>query len=1642
MGGPRTGRVIGAAAALAAVVALVGGVAGAGEAGTNPLVVVPAAVAACCWIARMALWSLVWHPPRRATAAPAVRAIAERALTVTEVAVICDGESIVFARTSAIAAIAALGDPARVLLVGPDPRLDGLAGSLGVRRVVCGAGEWTGAVAALRAASRRYLVLTSASRVLLPGALRPALEGFLVGGGDGSPGDAVASRVAWVQAEAIPPGERSVVEHVRHRHLWPALDARGAMPLLGLDAVVDVELAAGLPVAEGPAALTVAAQRLGLQGRRASGMLCVEQADRRRDRRTETAARAGRLRLAVSRRAPWWARGLRPWQRLGHAVVAFEDLVGVAATAAVVAVAAVLIDESSPVGRFPLVAALAAVLIGWAARLLLTRGLVRPVAMVRAATDDIAVALAAPTAIIRGRARTDEPRSAVGRFPLVALVALVDVALAVRAVSLIRDGRTPTAAEAAELAAGSIAMVSLLASARVLRRNRTLRAGRRLPVSIVCSIGSWRGRVVELGATGLRAEFAAPAELLAEVPLRLQAPGTPASDVWVQVVRVEPRGDRWELGLRLAGGGAAGAHDDYLALWLSQMAGAAEERPRRVAEPAVGRLPVRAGGAPLLRVASAAAMVAVAVAVLPTGTPAAAGGAPHALPTTAAPAAVATTGPTISAPTLSAPTASVDVAGAGGSPGTTVVVTGGAGGDGPGTAGDGGFVAPAPVPHDGPSAVGDLVVQMDVDDADRVVEGGQLLGYRADLRAAGTRSVAIADVVVTTGVGSIEPGSLGGTCVGATAGVLDAPSTPETVEQPAGEEPADDEPAADEPVGATTARWVLFADDALAPGAVCSLTWNVRLPAATAVQDGSTVRATLEIPSYSVEDDDDVRRGPTGRHEVRLHRPTLRVQLQAGRSDADRVTIGAPATWVVRVENVSPQASTAHGIDLVQTLPAHWTYTSTVAVQPARCDTAPVVLTDATTSVQTVALTDACDLAAGEELVVTLAATPTELVTSDPGLVTGTARPAAQASEVRMTAEDAGGSTLGSASARATALLRTVDLVVRLTDAGRDDAPAEQSPALVDGGLARYRVDVANDGVDPTSGAVDVTLDLPAGMVPLSAAGDGWSCTTAVPVTCTRAAPIAAATATAPIIVGLAVGDLTPDGTSSTVVTATASVRGVDVDADPDDDIDAETSLVRPPAPADVTGAGADLAVTAFTSARRVAVGDEVEVEVVVTGQGPLTDPGPIRVEGEVTPGFDLRAAAGDGWSCDLGPRGGSGFACRIDGPVTDGLALPVLVLTAVVAPEAVSHLSPSAQRTVQLDAAVAGTTAAGRDGAATRLVWDVAPRAELSLALRTADDTAAPSRVGVPGEVEFIVANAGPNGEYGPVTVEVPVPSGVGVVDAGGPGWTCRGLGPDASTVSCTAGRNGTGYGEAAIPAGDESDPLRVVLTATEAGPVRLAATVTGATDDVARSSTLELEIAPHVARSLRLSAPDEAAAGEPVEVTLSLGNAGSSPTATGPEVGLELPAAWRLVAIDDPTWTCLVTGGSTGASADCARPSPLLPDEVDDLVLLFAVDAGATSGDVGVAAALAVDPFEADPLDDVDSIEVWVRGAATDTEASAPTTTAPREPAGGQGSANRIPTRHHLAADLGRLAGVGGSVGALALALVLLSGRRRPGW
>ncbi len=1768
MTGPVVGRTIGAVAvASTALIAGRGVVAASTGSGPPSLVLAPAVAAVAYASVRLLMWSLLWTRQRASSPDRRARTTAEAALDATEVAVVCDGESLVLVRTAAIAAIAATGSASRVVLVGADPRLEQLGRSLGVRWVTCEVGQRAGIAAAISAAAGEYLVVTSAATAVLPGATRPALEQFERG-------------TVWVQSEPIGPGDRSLVDHVRNDRWWPSLDARGAMPWLGFGSIVLVEAFKTLPVDRGMSAATVAAQSRGWHGRWYTSMLAVEQMDTGASVRNEIDARAERFRTMRGVRSPLWARRLRPWQRVAHFATLVEDLSGAAAALAIAGVIAALATGVSPV---PLDAwawwiAVPTVL-GCSARWLLSGGTVRPGGMCRAGTDDIVRSLRSLAVSLLPRRRT-APGAAVStsrgwrsQTGLVALAVAVDAALAWRAWQIVADDpRGDPRLGGLLLASGVIAVVSLLSSARVLRRNRTLRGSRRMPADIQARIGSHQGRVLDLSAGGLRVQFAAPAELLAELPIQLVAPGLRPVEARAQVVRVERRQDTWVLGMRLAGGGLAGEHDDYLALWLWQMAGAAEDRPRHEHDPVVGRAPWRAGGVPALRVLTAAAMVVVGVAFVPPGR---VGLAVAPTPDATAAGSSAAAGATS---TMSTPATATPAADSMSSPDPTASVSSqDTGIDAVGKVGDSDHqqTSGRVLPREHIEVGGDIQLATSVDDPDRQVEGGQVVAHTARLSNAGAGAVSSLDLVITPGVGLVDATSFGGTCPGAAAATATAAVPP-------------------------VVTWALFAPrELLEPGAECTITWTESLPAATDLEDGSVAATDVQVTGYSMVGRVGSRVGPSVVDELIVRRPTLRLRAEAGDGTAvAAMTIGAAFTWVLTVENISRFPVTAHGIDLVHSLPKNWVYTATVSVTPRSCDVAPVVLVDDAAASQTVTWSDMCDLDQGDEIVLAFSATPQPAAVDDPGVTDARGALVPHISTVDLTAEDAAGNPLGSAADRAGAVARVIDLAVRLTDAGPDDGAAGDGPVAVVGGLGRYRIDIANEGPDGTTAPVTVSLAVPGGMVAISATGEGWTCVLGPTVECTSPAPIGAGQIAAPIVVGLAIGEgaLFDDGSDGdpdvAIASATVTIGGGGLDREAGNDVDAESTMVRrdvdislagvvsiatpmapgarvdwiltptvigpavasgelviedtmpiglrfvsargrgwtcvgsragtgfstdpdangtlscrrqlrnvgpgavldalvvnvqvdptfvgdPAAPGrvvfgqdrnpanDWAAAGSapapevSLTVLAVTGGSRVEVGAEVAYEVIVTSQGPATDSGEVKVRAAMPAGLAVKNLAGDGWACATEPvsdvSAGS-WDCTWDAsaaPVVSGTLLPPIEVLAEVTPAAVANLAPSAREPFVHVVTAVGSTS-GAKVVSGRLSWTAAPTTTNTVSI--VDPGSDPRRVGEARTIEVKVGNEGPTGEYGPLTVQVPVTAAMDVTRADGDGWVCgatprRGTAtadPEVvRTIECTHGRRGIDYGKPLLATGGELAPIELTVVPAASGSLVQAVRVSGVTDPLWHRATNAIDVARRSGVAIDVTGPSRVQIGAEIELVWTVANAGPSESMAPVVVTGALPAGLTFVGADGAGWSC----AADRSVVTCGRDEALAADASSSVTVTATVDPGAGPdggyGEVTVTAMLRADPDDATADDDVDGVKIRVRPAAGESPTTDPAPATASNRADDQQPSDQVPSDSRVASDgsgrelrSGDLLGYGGSAGSIAFAILLLSGRRRRGW
>ena len=273
--------------------------------------------------------------------------------------------------------------------------------------------------------------------------------------------------------------------------------------------------------------------------------------------------------------------------------------------------------------------------------------------------------------------------------------------------------------------------------------------------------------------------------------------------------------------------------------------------------------------------------------------------------------------------------------------------------------------------------------------------------------------------------------------------------------------------------------------------------------------------------------------------------------------------------------------------------------------------------------------------------------------------------------------------------------------------------------------------------------AVVVTDDLPTGLDFVSADGTGWSCAEiSRTVTCQLGAPLAAGDTADPIVLVTTVR-----AAAYPLVTNSASVDTSTPDANPSNDTDDDAVAVPPLVNLKV----------AKTHTGALVVGSPATYQIVVTNAGPTPAPGPITVTDSLPTGLGYLSASG------------GGFTCTLAAPVVTCLRAGALGVGETATIELSVDVLPAAYPQV-VNAAHVGSPAVETDlnDNDTQDPGAVTPTVEL--ALRKTVLSVTENRVGYLLEV----TNHGPSATVGAVTLRDPLPDGLRLVSAEGPGWSC----------------------------------------------------------------------------------------------------------------------------------------------------------------------------------------------------------------------------------------------------------------------------
>ena len=297
-------------------------------------------------------------------------------------------------------------------------------------------------------------------------------------------------------------------------------------------------------------------------------------------------------------------------------------------------------------------------------------------------------------------------------------------------------------------------------------------------------------------------------------------------------------------------------------------------------------------------------------------------------------------------------------------------------------------------------------------------------------------------------------------------------------------------------------------------------------------------------------------------------------------------------------------------------------------------------------------------------------------------------------------------------------------------------------------------------------------------------------------------------------------------------------------------------------------------------------------------GAGPTL--GTATVVFHVPDGLTPQTPSGDGWQCSAS---GQVVTCTRSDILQPGSPYPGVTVPVTVASSASGSLT--ATGTVS-DPADTGTV--GKN------VTDSVTIGALSPDLSIASTHSGSFQPGGTGSFVYTVsdsAKAGPT--TGPVTVTVPVPTGMTPVSASGTGWTCSISGQTATCTNPTV-----------LKPGSSAPPLTVNVSVPQGTAGQLTTTASAATSgdaspQSATTSDTVTIVPPAPNLGVAVSGPGTVKAGSTGSFTLTASNAANAGPTTGPVTAtFTVPAGLTAQSVTGNGWTCSVSG----QTVTCTRP------------------------------------------------------------------------------------------------------------------------
>ena len=269
---------------------------------------------------------------------------------------------------------------------------------------------------------------------------------------------------------------------------------------------------------------------------------------------------------------------------------------------------------------------------------------------------------------------------------------------------------------------------------------------------------------------------------------------------------------------------------------------------------------------------------------------------------------------------------------------------------------------------------------------------------------------------------------------------------------------------------------------------------------------------------------------------------------------------------------------------------------------------------------------------------------------------------------------------------------------------------------------------------------------LPAGLVPTTASGTGWTCSIAGQgVSCNRSDPLAPGQSYPAITLTVSVQRNAPAS-----VTNTAVVFGGG-EVNPSNNTATDPTTIT---------AGPNLTITKSHTGN-FTQGQTGTYTLTVSNTGASPTSGPIAVTDSLPSGLASTAATGTGWSCT---PGGQSVTCTRSDPLAPGASYPPITLTVEVAANAPASVTNTAM------VAGGGDVDSSNNSASDPTTIIAVPDLTIT---KTHTGSFLQGQVGA--TYTLTVTNIGGGPTSSPVTVSDTLPAGLTPTAAAGAGWVCQ---------------------------------------------------------------------------------------------------------------------------------------------------------------------------------------------------------------------------------------------------------------------------